>query len=66
MLNLKYERVKRDLTQPELGAMANVDPCAISRAERHGYAYPGHLRRLADALEWKGDPRELLHEAKVI
>lgn len=62
---LKLERTKRDWTQTELGAAANVDPVMICRAERHGYAYPGHLKRLAVALDWKGDPRELLQEVSV-
>ena len=59
---LKVERTKRDWTQTELGAVANVDPVMICRAERHGYAYPGHLKKLAVALDWQGDPAELLQE----
>ena len=65
MLNLKLERVKRDMTQSELGCIAGVDPSMICRAERSGFAYPGHLKRLAAALNWKGEPRELLQEARV-
>lgn len=65
MRNLKFERKKRDWTQTKLGAVANVDPSMICRAERSGYAYPGHLKRLAVALDWEGDPYELLQEAKV-
>ena len=65
MLNLKFERVKREMTQSELGVVSGVDPAMICRAERSGFAYPGHLKRLAAALDWKGDPQELLLEAEV-
>jgi hypothetical protein len=26
-------------------------------------AWPGHLRRLAEALDWKDDPKDLIKEA---
>ena len=64
MLNLQQERQKREMTQAELGVISNVDPCMISRAECHGFAHMGHLKRLAAALNWKGDPKELLEEVK--
>ena len=64
MLNLKRERLSRGMTQSQLGAAANVDPAMVSRAERSGYAYPSHLQKLADALDWHGEPKELLKEAR--
>ena len=64
LTTLEFERRKRSMTQASLGARAHVDPCAISRAERHALAYPGHLKRLAAALDWKGEPADLLQEVK--
>jgi transcriptional regulator with XRE-family HTH domain len=52
MVRLKAERLRRGLTQQELGFHAHVTASDISRFER-GWArpYPGQARRLSEALE---------------
>ena len=63
---LECERRKAGLSQAELGRRCGIDKGYMSKAERYGFAYPGHLARIAEQLGWEKDPAELLKEAEVI
>lgn len=64
MRKLEYERRKKGMTQLRLGFYSGLDPSYISRAERHGNVSGRNLIRIANALGWEKDPRELLEEVK--
>jgi transcriptional regulator with XRE-family HTH domain len=70
MIPLKVKRLTtlreaRDETRAALGARADVHPARVGQFE-NGRAVPPadsvELRRLAEALGWKGDPAALLEE----
>ena len=61
---MELERRKLGKPQLEIGEIAGVDPSYICRAERHGMAYDKHLERIAVALGWKRNPKELLEEVR--
>jgi transcriptional regulator with XRE-family HTH domain len=61
--NLALERHKRGLSQAGLSQLANVHRPQISMIETGRIvAWPGHLKRLAKALDWKDDPKDLVKE----
>lgn len=63
---IEKKRRERGLSQLELGCECKptVAPSYICNAERHGFAYPSHIERLAKALDYEGDPAELLAEVE--
>lgn len=64
MTNLAFERYKQGLSQAGLSRLAGVPRSQISMIETGRIvAWPGHLRRLAEALDWKDDPKDLIKEA---
>lgn len=65
MLYMEYLRKMRGMSQRELGESAGVDPSYISRAERHGFAYPAQLERIAAALGHEGETSDLVKEVVV-
>lgn len=64
MVILERVRHARGMTQQRLAKSSGVDSSYISKAE-NGLVrlYPSQLAKLAAALEWDGDPGELLEEA---
>ena len=64
MLLLERERKGRGITQAELARLSGVNDSYISKAEKHGFAYPAHIRRIARALEFDGRPGDLLKEVE--
>lgn len=63
MLRLKAERLKRDIPQHKLAALANIHPATLSRIETgRVYPYPGWRLRLAEALNWPVDRADELFE----
>lgn len=60
---LTRERVRRGLNKTGLGRMARLHPSRVGVIE-NGWAipYPIELSRLAEALEWEGEPDALLEE----
>jgi len=48
---IKYHRLKKQLTQRELGAKAGLNQADVSRFETgRAIPYPGQSRKLAEAL----------------
>lgn len=63
MTLLKHLRLKRDLTQRELAKSADMQIADVSRIEtKRIWPYKAWLRRLARALEYEGDPYDLVEE----
>jgi len=63
MLRLKAERLKRNLSQHKLAALAGIHPATLSRIETgRVYPYPGWRRRLAEALGWPVEQADRLFE----
>lgn len=61
---LQKLRTDKNLTQESLGYRARLDKSYISKAENYGnHLGDDQLRRLAEALNWTGDPAALLMEA---
>ena len=53
MLRLKYERLRRNISQQKLGALAGIHPSIISHIENGKiYAFPGWRERIVKALNW--------------
>ncbi len=64
ILILTREREKRGLSKFALGRIANVHPATVGKIESgRQVPYAPQLTRLAEALEWKGEPQELLEVA---
>ncbi|MGI6216879.1 MAG: helix-turn-helix domain-containing protein [Coriobacteriales bacterium] len=63
MREMKKRRKELGYTQLDVAARSGVETSTISRAEVHGFMYPGELARVAKALSWEGEPSELLKEA---
>lgn len=63
MKRVRAEREKLGWSQAELARRANVNASSMSRIEL-GYepAFPKRGKRIADALGWKGDYRELFED----
>lgn len=63
MILLTKVREDAHLSQRKLERLSNVCAPDISKAETRGLRlYPVQMERIAAALEWKGDPMELLEE----
>ena len=53
MLRLKHERLKRNISQQKLGALAGIHPSIISHIENGKiYPFPGWRERIVKALNW--------------
>ncbi|MDR1184125.1 MAG: helix-turn-helix transcriptional regulator [Coriobacteriales bacterium] len=66
MKNLALERHRRGLSQSGLSQLAGVPRTQISMIETGRIvAWPGHLKRLAKALDWKSDPKDLIKEVRL-
>lgn len=62
-MRLAVERERKGLSQAELARLANVNQTSLSRIERGlEPAYPARGQRIADAIGWTGDYRELFEE----
>lgn len=63
MIQLQLELLRRGMSQRELAKRAHVNEASVSRI-CHGKepAYPRRGKRIAEALEWTGDPEELFEE----
>ena len=65
---LQMKRIKQALsdhgmTQKELAGKAGIDPATVSRIVNGKTAvYGGWSVRIAEALGWTGDPKELFEE----
>lgn len=59
---IEYRRRNKGLSQRALGAKARVDAGYICTAEKYGFARGVRLDRIAAALDWRGDPEQLLEE----
>jgi transcriptional regulator with XRE-family HTH domain len=63
MLRIKWERLRREWSQEQLGAMAQLSATDISKIERRFLSpYPEQRQRLAKALGIR--PEELLEEVE--
>lgn len=63
MTLLTMVRKNANLSQRKLEKLSNVCATDISKAETRGLRlYPVQIERIAVALEWYGDPMELLEE----
>ena len=64
---LRYLREEAGLSMKRLGEACHppIAPNYICNAENWGGMYEGHLKRVATALGWDGDPDELLEEVEV-
>ena len=63
MLLAKQILLEREESQLQLSYKAQVSPSDVSRymsGERK--PYPNHAQRIADALGWTGEPKELFEE----
>ena len=64
-VRLAIERERMGLSQAELARLAQVNQTSLSRIERGlEPAYPTRGQRIADAIGWEGDYRELFEECK--
>lgn len=65
MKRLEFMRRDNGLSQRELGRLSGVNASYICNAERRGMElYPSQAQRLAEALEWRGDPSQLFEEVR--
>lgn len=64
MLRLTKLREDDKLSRSALARLAEMSPATVSQIESGyiGRPYPIQLSKLAAALNWKGDPAELLEE----
>lgn len=63
MLLITKERERLGLSQAKLARAADVNASSLSRIERGlEPAYPKRGQRIADALGWKSDYKELFEE----
>ncbi len=63
MLRLEYERRRIGISKAELARRSDLNAATVIEA-CNGKRRPGdvQLAKLADGLEWKGDPTDLLAE----
>ena len=60
---LKVIREEKGLTRTKLAMMSGIQQGLIGQIEMgRVYPYEAQLKKLAEALEYKGDPLELLDE----
>lgn len=63
MKRLQAEREARGLSKLAMSRRAELGPTQYGWIESGRYVpYPRQLARVAEALEWTGDPAELLEE----
>ncbi|HAA81540.1 MAG TPA: XRE family transcriptional regulator [Thermoanaerobacter sp.] len=63
MLRLKYERLKRGISQTKLAAITGIHPATLSKIENGRiYPYGGWRMKLAAALGWPIEKAEELFE----
>ena len=61
---ITVERMKKEWSRTELGRQLRVHPARVGQIENDRVRpYDKELARIAAALEWPADPRELLAEA---
>ena len=66
MLQIKYELDKRHMKQVTLAQTTGIHEASISRiVNGKEEAYSGRAKRIADALDWEGDPAELFRDLEV-
>jgi transcriptional regulator with XRE-family HTH domain len=62
-MRLKIEREKRGWSQSRLARKAELCQSTVSQIENGRLRpYPTQLFKLANALDWKGDPQELVEQ----
>ena len=65
MKRITQLRLARGRTKMKLGAEADVHPARVGQIESGRYVpYEPELRRIARALRYQGNPRELLEEVE--
>lgn len=65
MIRLTKAREAMGLNKTRLGQLAKVHPAQIGQIESGRlHPYPPTLARIARALRWNGDPKELLEEVR--
>lgn len=63
MLRVEVERKRQYISQAKLARLAGVNQTSMSRIERGKEPpYPNRAARIAAALGWNGDPKELFEE----
>ena len=63
-MTLTKAREAAGLTRARLGALASIHPARVGQFEnRRAVPYPVELGRIAEALEYAGEPETLLEEA---
>lgn len=62
MTCMEFLRRSKKLSQRALGELARVDAGYICTAEKYGFARGVRLDRIAAALDWQGDPEQLLEQ----
>lgn len=65
MYALEVARRNAGMSQAELARRTRIDRSYVNKAERKGWAYPGHLKRYAEVLGWEREPAELMREVEV-
>ncbi len=66
MIKLRIERFRLGMSQQTLGELSGIQQSEISRIEsKKTLASPLIRRRIADALNWKNDPKELFKEVNL-
>lgn len=64
-MRLSALRKSKNMSMSALARKAEMHVSSISAIENnHLWPYPGQMKKIADALGWKGDPAELFEEAK--
>ena len=64
-IELTKQREAKGWTKRELGAVSNLHPARVGVIENGRVVpYDVELLRLARALNWQGDPRDLLKSAE--
>lgn len=63
MILMQKLRQAKGCSQRQLWRLSGIDPHYLSAAERQGMRlYPKQAERIAEALDWKGDPMQLFEE----
>ena len=63
MIRLQKLREAKALSRSKLSRLADLNPASVSWAESRGFRlYDVQLQRLASALDYAGDPADLLEE----
>ena len=63
---LTRERKARGWSRAELGRQSRLHPSRVGQAENgRALLYDVELARLAEALNWPGDPADLVREVEV-